>query len=292
MTTATPEFAIETHDLCKTYPQRRRQEAVTALAGVSLQVPVGAFFGLLGPNGAGKSTLINILAGLVVRSSGAARIWGCDIERDMRAARRAIGVVPQELNFDPFFTPRELLELQAGLYGVPKAQAADRRDPRRGRPQPAGQRLLAQPVGRHAAPAAGGQGDGARAAGAGPRRAVGRRRRRTAPPPLGLRPGAEPRRHHHPADHPLPRRGAGAVRPDRHHRPRPDDRLRHHRGAAAPDRLQDDDGDGARSADGGAAGPGARFARAAPRHRGASASSMRRPRCTAATSWRRSAPPV
>ena len=122
MTTATPEYAIETHDLCKTYPQRRRQEAVTALAGVSLKVPVGAFFGLLGPNGAGKSTLINILAGLVVRSSGTAHIWGCDIERDMRAARRAIGIVPQELNFDPFFTPRELLELQAGLYGVPKAK--------------------------------------------------------------------------------------------------------------------------------------------------------------------------
>ena len=91
-----------------------------ALRGVTLRVPKGAFFGLLGPNGAGKSTLINILAGLVVRSSGEARIWGHDIETEMRAARRAIGVVPQELNFDPFFTPRELLELQAGLYGVPK----------------------------------------------------------------------------------------------------------------------------------------------------------------------------
>lgn len=77
---------------------------------------------MLGPNGAGKSTFINILAGLVVRTSGEARIWGYDIDRDMRAARRAIGIVPQELNIDPFFTPRELLEVQAGLYGVPASE--------------------------------------------------------------------------------------------------------------------------------------------------------------------------
>lgn len=115
------EAAIEVVDLCKTYTGRRGQSAVAALAGISLTVPRGAFFGLLGPNGAGKSTLINILAGLVVRSSGAVRVWGHDIDREMRAARRAIGVVPQELNLDPFFTPRELLELQAGLYGVPAA---------------------------------------------------------------------------------------------------------------------------------------------------------------------------
>jgi ABC-2 type transport system ATP-binding protein len=91
-----------------------------ALERVTLRIPVGAFFGLIGPNGAGKSTLINILAGLVRRSGGEARVWGFDIERDMRAARSAIGVVPQELNLDPFFSPRELLEVQAGLYGVPK----------------------------------------------------------------------------------------------------------------------------------------------------------------------------
>ncbi|HEB79734.1 MAG TPA: ABC transporter ATP-binding protein, partial [Rhodospirillales bacterium] len=87
---------------------------------VSLAIPRGAFFGLLGPNGAGKSTLINILAGLVIKTSGEARVWGYDIERDMRQARRAIGVVPQELNIDPFFSPREALDLQAGLYGVPR----------------------------------------------------------------------------------------------------------------------------------------------------------------------------
>lgn len=78
--------------------------------------------GLVGPNGAGKSTLINILAGLVRKSGGRAAIWGHDIDTDPRRARAAIGVVPQELNLDPFFTPREAMEFQAGLYGVPKAE--------------------------------------------------------------------------------------------------------------------------------------------------------------------------
>ncbi len=117
-----PPNAVETIALSKTYAGDKGQPEVRALRSVSLAVPAGSLFGLLGPNGAGKSTLINILAALVVRSSGEARIWGHDIDRDMRAARRAIGVVPQELNLDPFFTPRELLEVQAGLYGVPKAE--------------------------------------------------------------------------------------------------------------------------------------------------------------------------
>ena len=117
-----PDYAVETRALTKTYAGRDGQPSVHALHAIDLQVPKGAFFGLLGPNGAGKSTLINILAGLVVRTSGTALIWGCDIVGRMRAARRAIGVVPQELNLDPFFTPRELLELQAGLYGVPRAR--------------------------------------------------------------------------------------------------------------------------------------------------------------------------
>lgn len=116
----TPAYAVEVSDLAKVYAQRRRRGSVVALDRVTLHIPVGAFFGLIGPNGAGKSTLINILAGLVVRTGGEARVWGFDIDRDMRKARRAIGVVPQELNLDPFFTPRELLEVQAGLYGVPK----------------------------------------------------------------------------------------------------------------------------------------------------------------------------
>jgi len=122
MTATAANHAVETIDLSKTYSGGRNGRTVHALRDVSLRVPAGSFFGLLGPNGAGKSTLINILAGLVVRSSGEARIWGHDIDGEMRAARRAIGVVPQELNIDPFFTPRELLDVQAGLYGVPKAE--------------------------------------------------------------------------------------------------------------------------------------------------------------------------
>ena len=117
-----PENAVETVDLCKTYAGDGAKPPIEALRRVSLGVPAGSFFGLLGPNGAGKSTLINILAGLVIKTSGEARVWGYDIERRMRAARRAIGVVPQELNLDPFFTPRETLELQAGLYGMPRAR--------------------------------------------------------------------------------------------------------------------------------------------------------------------------
>ena len=117
-----PKFAVETSVLSKTYPAERGGPVVEALKSVSLTIPRGSFFGLLGPNGAGKSTLINILAGLVLKTSGEARIWDFDIQRQMRQARRAIGVVPQEPNIDPFFTPRELLNLQAGLYGMPKAE--------------------------------------------------------------------------------------------------------------------------------------------------------------------------
>lgn len=116
---ALPEMAVEVSGLTKTYGGRNGKQA---LKGVDLAIPRGSLFGLLGPNGAGKSTLINILAGLVVKSGGRASIWGYDIDRHPRQARAAIGVVPQELNIDPFFTPRALLELQAGLYGVPPAE--------------------------------------------------------------------------------------------------------------------------------------------------------------------------
>ena len=117
-----PENAVETIGLSKTYARNGRGRPVVALESVDLAIPRGSFFGLLGPNGAGKSTLINILAGLVIKTSGEARVWGFDTVTEMRAARRAIGIVPQELNIDPFFTPRELLEVQAGLYGVPRAR--------------------------------------------------------------------------------------------------------------------------------------------------------------------------
>lgn len=93
-----------------------------ALKSVDLEIPRGSVFGLLGPNGAGKSTLINILAGLVIKTSGRAWIQGWDIEENMREARCSIGVVPQELNLDSFFSPREMMDLQAGFYGVPKKQ--------------------------------------------------------------------------------------------------------------------------------------------------------------------------
>lgn len=93
-----------------------------ALNGVSFDVPQGSIFGLLGPNGAGKSTLINVLAGLINKTSGSVDIWGFDIDRHRRNASRSIGIVPQEIVFDPFFTPFEVLENQGGFYGIPKSQ--------------------------------------------------------------------------------------------------------------------------------------------------------------------------
>jgi ABC-2 type transport system ATP-binding protein len=114
--------AVEVRGLTKIYRGSNRQPDKLALDAVDLAIPRGSIFGLLGPNGAGKSTLINILAGLVLKTSGSAEIWGIDIDANPRQARAAIGVVAQELNIDAFFTPRELLDLQAGLYGVPKSE--------------------------------------------------------------------------------------------------------------------------------------------------------------------------
>jgi ABC-2 type transport system ATP-binding protein len=119
---AVPEAAVAVAGLTKVYKASGRSEPMRALDAIDLTIPRGSLFGLLGPNGAGKSTLINILAGLVVKTAGAARVWGFDIDAEPRRARSAIGVVPQELNIDPFFTPRELLDLQAGLYGVPRRE--------------------------------------------------------------------------------------------------------------------------------------------------------------------------
>jgi ABC-2 type transport system ATP-binding protein len=111
------EAAIFIQGLAKTYKGGKR-----ALDGVSFDVPRGQIFGLLGPNGAGKSTLINILSGMVRKTAGSASIWGFDIDAHPRNAKASIGIVPQEIVFDPFFTPYETLELFAGLYGVPKGQ--------------------------------------------------------------------------------------------------------------------------------------------------------------------------
>ncbi|MGH6989386.1 MAG: ABC transporter ATP-binding protein [Stellaceae bacterium] len=114
-----PEFAVALYGLTKIYKGNAHQSGKRALDRIDLEIPRGAIFGLLGPNGAGKSTLINIMAGMVIKTDGTLRIWDIDIDAAPRAARAAIGVVPQELTFDMFFTPREHLELQAGFYGVP-----------------------------------------------------------------------------------------------------------------------------------------------------------------------------
>ncbi|MBB3348180.1 MULTISPECIES: ABC transporter ATP-binding protein [unclassified Sphingomonas] len=116
------DAAIAIRDLCKTYAGVGGAPGKRALDGVSFEVPRGSIFGLLGPNGAGKSTLINILAGLVNKTSGSAEIWGFDIDAHPRNAKASIGIVNQEILFDPFFTPVETLEIQAGLYGVPKRE--------------------------------------------------------------------------------------------------------------------------------------------------------------------------
>jgi ABC-2 type transport system ATP-binding protein len=111
------EQAISIRNLSKKYAGGKQ-----ALDDVSFDVAQGSIFGLLGPNGAGKSTLINILSGMVMKTSGQAVIWGFDIDVNPRNAKASIGIVPQEIVFDPFFTPFETLELVAGLYGVPKAK--------------------------------------------------------------------------------------------------------------------------------------------------------------------------
>jgi ABC-2 type transport system ATP-binding protein len=114
--------AITIKNLQKTYAAEKKSPAMEALKGISLDIPRGSIFGLLGPNGAGKSTIINILAGLVMKTSGSVKIWDEDIDERPRNARSAIGIVPQEINFDPFFTPAQILDIQGGLYGVPKAE--------------------------------------------------------------------------------------------------------------------------------------------------------------------------
>ncbi len=111
------QAAISIENVTKLY-----EGNIKALDSVDLFIPRGSIFGLLGPNGAGKSTLINVLAGLTNKTSGTATVWGFDIDENPRNAKASIGVVNQEIMFDPFFTPRETLDIQAGLYGVPKSK--------------------------------------------------------------------------------------------------------------------------------------------------------------------------
>tara|TARA_B100000965_G_scaffold269906_1_gene228340 strand:- start:17 stop:940 length:924 start_codon:yes stop_codon:yes gene_type:complete len=111
-------FSIEANKVNKTF--LKRNNSVEALIDFDIKIPKGSIYGLLGPNGAGKSTFINILGGLVKKNSGIIKICNIDIDKNAKESRKKIGIVPQELNIDPFFTPIELLELQAGLYGVRK----------------------------------------------------------------------------------------------------------------------------------------------------------------------------
>jgi len=111
--------ALKIEKLTKIYSKNSSKEII-ALNNLNLEVKEGEIFGLLGPNGAGKTTFLNILAGIVIKNSGNVNVWGYDLDVNPRQVRSSIGIVPQEVNLDAFFSPRKLLELQAGLYGIPK----------------------------------------------------------------------------------------------------------------------------------------------------------------------------
>ena len=111
--------ALKVENLTKIY-SRKSSGGIKALNKLNLEVKEGEIFGLLGPNGAGKTTFLNILAGTVIKNSGVVNVWGYDLDKNPRQIRSSIGIVPQEVNLDAFFSPKKLLELQAGLYGIPK----------------------------------------------------------------------------------------------------------------------------------------------------------------------------
>ena len=111
--------SLKVEKLTKIYSQKSGNK-ITALNNLNLEVKEGEIFGLLGPNGAGKTTFLNILAGTVIKNSGIVNVWGHDLDKNPRQIRASIGIVPQEVNLDAFFSPKKLLELQAGLYGIPK----------------------------------------------------------------------------------------------------------------------------------------------------------------------------
>jgi len=113
--------ALKVEKLTKIYSTKSSKE-VKALNNLNLEVKEGEIFGLLGPNGAGKTTFLNILAGTVIKNSGLVNVWGYDLDKDPRQVRASIGIVPQEVNLDAFFSPKKLLELQAGLYGITKKE--------------------------------------------------------------------------------------------------------------------------------------------------------------------------
>ena len=114
------KYSVDIKKLNKSFINKKKKENVLALIDVNIKIPKGSLFGLLGLNGAGKSTIINILAGLCLKNSGTVKINNYNIDTNRKQASCQIGIVPQELNFDPFFTPKEILEVQAGLYGIKK----------------------------------------------------------------------------------------------------------------------------------------------------------------------------
>ena len=113
--------ALKVEKLTKIY-SKNSSKKIKALNDLNLEVKEGEIFGLLGPNGAGKTTFLNILAGIVIKNSGNVNVWGYDLDKNPRQVRSSIGIVPQEINLDAFFSPKDLLELQAGLYGIPKKE--------------------------------------------------------------------------------------------------------------------------------------------------------------------------
>ena len=114
------KFVLTVENLTKDYINLKTKKQIRAINNLNFKVQQGEIFGLLGPNGAGKTTFLNILGGTVIKTSGNVLVWGFDIDKNPRQVKASIGIVPQEVNLDAFFSPRKLLELQAGLYGVTK----------------------------------------------------------------------------------------------------------------------------------------------------------------------------
>ena len=114
------KFALAVENLTKVYSSPKTKKHNKALNELSFKVRQGEVFGLLGPNGAGKTTFLSILGGTVIKTSGKVNVWGFDLDQNPRQVRASVGIVPQEVNLDAFFSPKKLLELQAGLYGISK----------------------------------------------------------------------------------------------------------------------------------------------------------------------------
>ena len=116
------KIALSVEKLTKIYTKKEKDHDIKALNSISFNVKQGEIFGLLGPNGAGKTTFLNILAGTVIKTNGKVDVWGFNLDENPRQVRASIGIVPQEINLDAFFSPKMLLELQAGLFGVKKSE--------------------------------------------------------------------------------------------------------------------------------------------------------------------------